>query len=121
VSIADYETDLGLMAAARARGGNPIFLTPVSQLSCTGTVPHATLTDYAAAAKAAGAADNVPVIDLNTLSVQYYDSLGCATTTLDVFAAGQATHFTQPGAVQIAQIVANALGTIGSGLAAYAK
>ena len=62
-----------------------------------------------------------PVIDLNTLSVQYYDSLGCAATTANVFAAGEATHFTEPGAVQIAQIVADALATIGSPLAAYVK
>jgi lysophospholipase L1-like esterase len=120
VSIADYETDLGVMAAAvRAKGGNPIFITPVSQNSCPSGTNVATLTTYAAAAKAAGATAGAPVIDLNTLSVQYYQSLGCTATTADVFAAGQSTHFTEPGAVSIAGLVTKDLTQIGSALAAH--
>jgi lysophospholipase L1-like esterase len=120
VSIGDYETDLGIMAAAvRAKGGNPIFITPVSQDSCPSGMNVATLTAYAAAAKAAAAAAGVPVIDLNTLSVQYYQSLGCTATAADVFAAGQSTHFTEPGAVSIAGLVTKDLAPIGSALAAH--
>jgi lysophospholipase L1-like esterase len=122
VDIADYEANLGVMAAAaRAKGATPIFLTPVSQLSCGSGTPVATLTDYAAAAKAASQTYNAPLIDLNTLSVQFFASQGCATTTADIFAAGQATHFTMPGAVDIARIVADDLGPIGSPLASRVK
>jgi lysophospholipase L1-like esterase len=120
VSTSDYQVLLGTMAkVTQEKGATPIFVTPTSQLSCGSGTPQPTLTAYADAAKAAGRASGVPVIDLNALTVEHYRSLGCAKTTSTVFAPDQATHFTEPGAKAVAGLVAKALITIQSPLARY--
>ena len=120
VGKALFQSDLDFMAkTVRAKGANPIFGTSTSGQSCSGStnVPNR---GFGPETKAAGAADNVPVIDLTQLSVDLYNSLklcpgGSSTFWFD------GTHFKTEGATQVAGVVAKALKDQGIGLAAYLK
>jgi lysophospholipase L1-like esterase len=133
VGIQAFGESLGVMAqAAKDRGTEPIFLTPVSAIACTGSTAHGTRGDYVTETIAAGMQYDVPVIDLHALSVALYNSLGfcpipggdvSADTTGPVgdFFCDDHTHFETAGATQIAGLVAKALADQGLGLAAYLK
>jgi lysophospholipase L1-like esterase len=134
VGTALFKTDYGMMAqAAKDRGANPIFVTPVSSIACSGSKATPTRGTFATATIQAGTQYNVPVIDLEQLSVALYTSLGFCplpgadtATTFESGAIGDFfcedhTHFEQAGAVQIADLVAKALVDQGLGLAAYLK
>ena len=132
VGTALFKTDYGMMAqAAKDRGANPIFVTPVSSIACSGSKATPTRGTFATATMQAGAQYDVPVIDLEQLSVALYTSLGFCplpgpdtATTFESGAVGDFfcedhTHFEQAGAVQIADLIAKALSDQGIGLAAY--
>jgi lysophospholipase L1-like esterase len=120
VGTALFQSDLDFMATTiRSKGANPIFGTSTSGQSCSGSTNVANRA-FGPETKAAGAADNVPVIDLLTLSVALYNSLklcpgGSATFWFD------GTHFKTDGATQVAGVVAKAIKDQGIGLAAYLK
>jgi lysophospholipase L1-like esterase len=135
VGASAFKTSYGLLAqAAKDRGAQPVFVTPVSQIACTGsTVSKGTREPYVTATKEAGTQYGVPVIDLNLLSTTLYQSLGfcpipgggdvSASTTGAVgsFFCDDHTHFDTPGAVQIAGLVAQGARDQKLGLAAYLK
>ncbi len=127
-----FMADLGMMAqAARDRGANPIFLSSVSSIACTGSSAIPTRGRFAAAARQAAVTYNVPLIDLEALSVTLYTSLGfCPLPGPDVAATYESgaigaffcedhTHFESAGAVQIGNLVAQAIKDQGFGLASY--
>ena len=120
VGSALYQSDLTYLATTiRSMGANPIFGTPTSGQSCQGSTNVANR-GFSPETKAAGTADNVPVVDLTTLSVALYNSLklcpsGSATFWFD------GTHFKTAGATQVAGVVAQAIKDQGIGLAAYLK
>ena len=62
--------------AVRAKGARPVVLTPVERRRFRDGKPYGTLQDYAAAAKRVAAEKNVPVIDLNAMSLKLYEALG---------------------------------------------
>jgi lysophospholipase L1-like esterase len=132
VSTATFEQLLGMMAqAAKDKGANPIFLTSVSSISCNGATAQGTRGVFAAATKAAGTQYNVPVIDLEQLSVAFYTAssfcpMGAdatatftANTPVGNFFCNDHTHFEAAGAVQIAGLVAKAIKDQGFPLASY--
>ena len=130
VGSALFQSLLGVMAqAAKDRGAQPIFLTSTNAIICTGSTcpPNRA---FGAETKAAGMADNVPVIDLTQLTADFYTSLGLCpndgnymstTTLLGRFFCDDHTHFEAYGATQIAGVVAKALRDQQIGLAAYLK
>jgi lysophospholipase L1-like esterase len=130
VGTALFETYLGVMAqAAKDRGAQPIFLTSTSYMQCTGAMVTANR-GFGPTTKAAGAADDVPVIDLTVLSAALYTSLGLCpndgsftstTTAVGKFFCNDHTHFEAAGASQVAGVVAKALRDQNIGLAAYLK
>jgi lysophospholipase L1-like esterase len=134
-SQATFMADLALMAqAAKARGANPIFMTPTSSISCSGSSAVGTRGSYVTYTITAGQNNNVPVIDLHQLSVNYYNANGfcplpggatdiTATTggTVGAFFCDDHTHFDTPGAYAIAQLIANAIRSQIPGLAVYLK
>ena len=132
VSTTLFQTYLTTMAkAASDRGAQAIFLTPTNAIVCTGSTANAnTRGPYPAAVKAAGTADNVPVIDVTTLSADLYTSAGLCpnsgdysstTSKVGIFFCNDHTHFSPAGGLQIAQTVGKALKDQGIGLAAYLK
>jgi lysophospholipase L1-like esterase len=125
VGSALFETYLTTMAqAARDLGAQPIFLTSMSGLQCSGSTAQPNRA-FGPETKAAGAADGVPVIDATVLSAALYTSLGlCPSSGVTSGASGaffcnDTTHFEKAGAAQIAQMVGKALKDQGIGLAAY--
>jgi lysophospholipase L1-like esterase len=125
VGSALFQTYLTTMAqAAQQRGAQPIFLTSMSGLQCSGSTAQPNRA-FGPETKAAGAADGVPVIDATVLSAALYTSLGlCPSSGVTSGASGaffcnDTTHFEKAGALQIAQMVGKALKDQGIGLAAY--
>lgn len=107
--IANYTPNLTkYLTDARAKGVTPVIFTPVAR---------GTGTDFAGLdqeARDLAAAQNVALVDLTNLAWAYYQTLPDKTV---LFVPGQETHFTESGATQVAQLVANALKTSGLGLA----
>jgi lysophospholipase L1-like esterase len=130
VGKALFQTYLTTMAkAASDRGAQAIFLTSTSAIACNGSTAQANR-GFGPETKATGATDNVPVIDVTTLSAALYTSAGLCpnsndysstTSKVGIFFCNDHTHFSAEGALQIAQMVAKALKDQGIGLAAYLK
>jgi len=134
VGVAAFEQSYGYMAqAAKDRGAHPVFITPVSSISCNGSTARPSRAPYDAATKDAGTQYGVPVLDLETASVALYNARGfcpipgggdvSATTTGPVgdFFCDDHTHFSAMGAPVIAQLVADAIRQQGLPLSAYLK
>jgi lysophospholipase L1-like esterase len=134
VGLAAFKESYGMMAqAAKDRGAQPIFLTPVSSIACNGSTARGTRGSYVTATQEAGTQYNVPVIDLHALSVALYTMRGfcpipggsdvSASTggAVGEFFCDDHTHFDTPGATAIAGLVAGALRTQNIPLAAYLR
>jgi lysophospholipase L1-like esterase len=133
VGLDAFETAYGMMAdAAKARGAQPVFLTPVSSISCNGTTARGSRGAFVTSTLDAGQRFGVPVIDLHARSVELYNEHGfCPVAGGDVSAATTGpvgnffcddhTHFSPTGAVEIADLVVAALREQNIGLAGYLK
>jgi lysophospholipase L1-like esterase len=132
VGQAKYLGYLNLMAkAAKDLGVEPILMPPVGAIGCStdgNTAINIRSAYFTTATNDAGAANNVPVIDLGALSVALYNSLGLCPNSADYtsttskvgqFFCQDHTHFQLAGAKQIAQIIVKALKDQGIGLGAY--
>jgi lysophospholipase L1-like esterase len=132
VGEAKYEADLDLMAkAAKNLGVEPILMPPVGAIGCStdgNTAINIRTPYFTTATNDAGAANNVPVIDLGALSVALYNSLGLCPNSADYtsttskvgqFFCQDHTHFQLAGAKQIAQVIVKALKDQVIGLGAY--
>ncbi|WP_395736808.1 rhamnogalacturonan acetylesterase [Prosthecobacter sp.] len=72
-----YKADLKqFIEAARSKGGIPVLVTPMERRRWNGSKLEPTLTDYAEAVRQTGAENQVPVIDLNAMSLKLYAALG---------------------------------------------
>jgi lysophospholipase L1-like esterase len=118
VGGARYQQLLTMMAqTAQARGAFPVLVTPVAAITCSGST--ATLNrGFYPETFAAGTATGAPVIDLRTLSVNYYNSLGLCPNNGDYtaglvgqFFCNDHTHFEAYGARRIMRLVTGALRT----------
>jgi lysophospholipase L1-like esterase len=126
VGSARFKQLLGVMAqAAKQRGANPVFVTPVAAITCSGSSAVGNR-GFVTETKDAAAANGVPVIDLHQLSVNLYNSLRLCPNNGDytagavgAFFCNDHTHFETAGAQQIARVVATAIRNQGIGLAAY--
>jgi lysophospholipase L1-like esterase len=118
VGTARYRQLMTYMAqTAQARSAHPILLTAVAAITCSGSTAvknRGFVTETNAAATATGS----PVIDLQTLSVNYYNSLGLCPNNGDYtagavgrFFCNDHTHFEAYGARRIARLVTGALVT----------
>jgi lysophospholipase L1-like esterase len=126
VGSARYQSLLGVMAqAAKQRGAHPIFVTPVAAITCSGSTATPNR-GFVNETVAAGAANQVPVINLHKLSYTQYNTLRLCPNKGDyssgavgAFFCNDHTHFEAAGAQQIARLVAKALRDQGIALAAY--
>ena len=99
------------------KGGTPVLVTTVIGLKArSGNKFVGSYTGYCDAMKKLAAKYKIPCIDLNTLMVNHYNSIGydaaykyhmCSTGSTDM------THFTETGANAVAKLVANAIKTLG--------
>jgi lysophospholipase L1-like esterase len=121
VGIEAFKTAYAMMAqAAFERGAHPIFLTPVSAISCNGSTARGSRGEFVPATIEVGEANGVPVIDLHERSVALYQSRGfCPVAGGDVsaettgpvgdFFCDDHTHFSSAGALEVADLVVQAL------------
>ncbi|HSC89982.1 MAG TPA: GDSL-type esterase/lipase family protein [Polyangiaceae bacterium] len=125
------ESYLMMANAAKSRGAQPIFVTPVSAIACNGSTPKGTR-GFVQTVIDLGAAQSIPVIDLHARSIALYAAKGfCPVPGGDVSAAtggpvgeffcDDHTHFSASGAVAIGELVADGLRDSGSELAEYLK
>jgi lysophospholipase L1-like esterase len=122
VALPEFKENLSAMAdAILARQATPIFVTPMSRLSYKNGEFQATLTDYSAAMKEAAQAKGVEVVDLNTMSVEFYKSVGYEKVSTEIFEQGGSTHFQKQGAIEMARLVSEGLAALSGGLAPYVK
>lgn len=125
VGPARYQQLLNMMiTGAKHRGAQPVLLTPVAAITCRGGVAVGNR-GFLAETMAAGAAANVPVIDLHSRSYALYNTLHLCPNNGDytmgavgAFFCNDHTHFEAAGAARIAGVVAQALREQGSPLAA---
>lgn len=125
-----FQTYLATMAkAAKDRGTQPVFLTSTSYIECSGQTATANR-GFRAETKAAGTANDVPVIDMSALSAALYTKAGLCpnsgdytstTSKVGVFFCNDHTHFAEPGAIEIARVATTAVKDQGIGLASYIK
>jgi lysophospholipase L1-like esterase len=128
VGTARYQQLMTMMAqAALARGAHPVLLTAVAAITCSGSTATKNR-GFTTQTFASGGATGAPVIDLQSLSVNLYNSLhfcpnnGDFTSgALGAFFCNDHTHFETGGAQQIARLVAGALRTQNIPLAAYLR
>jgi lysophospholipase L1-like esterase len=119
VSLADFETDFGIMAdAARAKGATPIFVTPMGHRTFSGTTATNTLLPYANAMKSEATQKTVEVEDLNLESEAYYTSVGNSFLATNLFDGGT-THFIEAGAVEMAKLIVAEVRKNNGALAGY--
>jgi lysophospholipase L1-like esterase len=62
--------------AVRQKGGIPVLVTPMERRRWLNAQPLTTLADYAQAVRQTASEENVPVIDLNAMSLKFYAALG---------------------------------------------
>jgi lysophospholipase L1-like esterase len=118
VGTARYQQLMTMMAqAAQARGAHPVLLTAVAAITCSGSTAVRNR-GFVSQTTAAGSATGSPVIDLQTLSVDYYNSLSLCPNNGDYtsgpvgqFFCNDHTHFEAYGARRIARLVTGALRT----------
>ena len=116
VGSARYRELLAMMAkAAKDRGVQPIFLTPVSAIRCSGSTAVGTR-GFITETMDTGRASQVPVVDLHKLSYTLYNTLKLCPNNGDytrgavgAFFCNDHTHFEVAGARQIAGVVTKAL------------
>jgi lysophospholipase L1-like esterase len=121
VGLDAFQAAYAMMAsAARERGAQPIFLTPVSSIACSGTSARGSRGAFVPATLETGLELDVPVIDLHARSVALFQSLAfCPVSGGDVsaetggpvgdFFCDDHTHFASVGARAIAELVIQAL------------
>jgi len=123
-SPADYKIYLKTyIDGVRQRGATPILVTPMGRRDFNASTGkfNVSFPEYVQAAKEVASENNVLLIDLSRLSIEYYDSIG-PEATLSVFlhvapgiyqafpnGVADNTHFQEYGAIQIARMVAGAV------------
>jgi lysophospholipase L1-like esterase len=116
--VASYQANLTrYLADARSRNVTPVLLTPVGRKSASASNPGFEGLDQQA--RDLAAAEGVALIDLTALSIAHYRA---AANLSALFAtASESTHFSETGATQIAGLVARALASGSTPLAALVR
>lgn len=123
-SPADFKNYLKTYVnGTRQRGATPILVTPMGRRDFNADTGkfNVSFPEYVAAMKEVAVELNVELVDLSTLSVAYYNSIG-AQATLSVFlhvepgiygafpnGSADNTHFQEYGAIQIARLLAGGI------------
>jgi lysophospholipase L1-like esterase len=122
VDPADYEMIYAQMAdEVGASRANFVIVTPAAlQEWSNGVENNARLGPYVAALASLAQAKALPLVDLNARSVEYLNLIG-QQAAQEIYIDGDKAHFTEKGAVQMAQFVSEELRRIKSPLASYLR
>jgi len=111
-----------MVSDAQAAKVTPILVSPPARVQFSGSTIGDQSSLHAASAKAAAAAKGCAYIDLTSLSIAWYNSLGSSSAALKFHADGtDATHTNLAGADKLASFVAGDIKTQDLGLAKYLR
>jgi lysophospholipase L1-like esterase len=103
-------------------GAKPILITPVSRMTFDSSGAHQrTHGAYPAAMTQTAAANGIPLLDLELVSHEHFDTIGEEQTLLLFSDGTDRTHFPPEKAWRVAEMVATLLNDSESDLAAYVK
>lgn len=107
------------VAAIRAKGGTPILITPMHRrtFDANGKIINSH-GDYPEAVRRTATEEKVPLIDLTSMSKDFYETLGKEKSSV-AFKEGDGTHHNNYGAYQLAKMIVDALKTQKLPLAKY--
>ncbi|WP_319005783.1 OmpL47-type beta-barrel domain-containing protein [Metabacillus niabensis] len=133
-SVPDYKNYLKTyINGARQRGAEPILVTPVGRrdFNAETGIFNVSFPDYVQGMKEVAEELDVELVDLSTLSREYYDTIGPVGTKAvflhtepgiyTAFPNGSQddTHFQEYGAIQIARLLSSGIKELDSSLASY--
>lgn len=95
--MSDYKK---VIAETRAKGGIPVLVTSMEREA---GVNHPTLEGYPEMVRVVAWEEHCPMIDLNTMSLVFYHTLG--TNLSKIFVPHQGTHFDNYGAYELAKCI----------------
>jgi lysophospholipase L1-like esterase len=133
VGLDAFKQSYGVLAdAAKERGVQPVFITPVSMIKCSGSTPVGSRGAFVDVTIEAGEEFGVPVLDLHARSVARFAELGfCPVAGGDVSASTTGpvgdyfcddhTHFSSSGAVDIAALVVELMVDAGVSFTSHLK
>ncbi len=101
--LTQYVTD------SRAIGVIPVLVSTVNQNTWNGATFREGFTDYRTAMLRVVTALNVPFVDLEKKTATLFQSLGQTYLNDFFFSPGQATHFQEMGAINIAKLIAQGI------------
>ncbi|MBM7602917.1 fibronectin type 3 domain-containing protein/lysophospholipase L1-like esterase [Metabacillus crassostreae] len=133
-SVPDYKNYLKTyINGARQRGAEPILVTPVGRRDFNADTGkfNVSFPEYVKGMKEVAEELEVPLVDLSSLSVAYYDTIG-PEGTLSVFlhtepgiytafpnGSKDDTHFQEYGAIQIARLLSGGIKELNNTLSSY--
>lgn len=98
---------------ARSKNAIAVIITPTPRLDYTNGVFHNDYTAYCTADFAVAAATNTPIIDLQTMGLAYYTSIGYDAVVNTITLNGNVLHFQANGAYEMARLVAQGVQQLG--------
>lgn len=119
-AFTSYKADLKLfVSSAREHGATPVLITSVNRLTfgLDGKITDS-LGDYPEAVRQVGREENVPVIDLNVMSAQFYEALG-PQNAQKAFAGKDITHHNNYGSYETARCIVQGIKDNGLQIAKY--
>lgn len=105
-AFTSFKTDLKyFVESARKKGANVVLITPVQRrtFDANGKITNSH-GDYPEAVRQAAKEENVPLIDLNTMSKELYEALGKDGSGI-LFKQGDGTHHDNYGAYELAKCI----------------
>jgi lysophospholipase L1-like esterase len=102
---------------ARGKNAIPVLVTPTPRHQLSNGVFTNGFPEYCKAIIAVGAETNTPVIDLQTMALAYYTSIGDAKVTSTIIL--DALHFVSEGAYQMARMVALGVSAVNIPISQY--
>ena len=109
------------ISETRKAGARPILITPMARRTFADGKITSTLIPYVEAMIAVGQAENVPVIDLHTASVELFNRLGDEGSADLSNAPDDRSHFSPKGARKMAELIVERLPKKEPSLGKYLK
>ncbi|MGA2746782.1 MAG: rhamnogalacturonan acetylesterase [Candidatus Sulfotelmatobacter sp.] len=93
------------IAEARRRGATPILVTPMQRRNFDGLKIRNSLGDFPESVRQTAREQNVPLIDLEKMSIAFYEALGPEKSWLAFSGGKDATHHSAYGAYELAKCI----------------
>jgi len=94
-----------LIAETRRRGAFPVLVTPMQRRNFDGLKIRNTLGEFPESVRQTAKEENVPLIDLTKMSIDFYEALGPDRAKLAFSGGTDATHHSAFGAYELAKCI----------------